>query len=383
MNIIYQNILKTALSSIDIKDKVNFVKLYWSAVDENILFNYAVKDEVASHVASILKVGDFSYNSCWDVEYEKVENTINVLMSVLDDVASVLRKHSIEIVALKNAGITRALYSNYACSPMGDLDLLVRVKDFRFAHKVILDELGFTFKFRSEFENEDIEEAFRGGGSEYFKFVDGIKVWLELQWRPIAGRWIQPHNEPDGLSLMNNSITVKHSAVRILAPEDNLLQVALHTAKHSYVRAPGFRLHSDVDRVVRFQKINWQKFEKKVCKLELRTAVYFSLFFSKELLETPIPIDILNKLKPIWYRGLIIKYFINKADIFDQKKPKFSKLGYIIFNLALYDTLSENFKAFFPPLDSLKIKYPIKTKWQLPYYYTLRFKDLLLKRAKL
>ena len=47
---------------------------------------------------------------------------------------------------------------------------------------------------------------------------------------------------------------------QILSPEDNLLQVALHTAKHSYVRAPGFRLHSDVDRIVCFQEINWNIF---------------------------------------------------------------------------------------------------------------------------
>ena len=52
---------------------------------------------------------------------------------------------------------------------------------------------------------------------------------------------------------------------------------------------PVFRLHSDVDRVVRFQTIDWNKFENKVCELSLKTAVYFSLFFAKELLETPIP----------------------------------------------------------------------------------------------
>ena len=182
---------------------------------------------------------------------------------------------------------------------------------------------------------------------------------------------------------MRNSMSIKNSSVKILAPEDNLLQVALHTAKHSYVRAPGFRLHSDVDRVIRFQQIDWTRFENGVLKLKLKTAVYFSLFFAKDLLGTSIPKEVLKKLRPTWYREIIIRHYIKKAGIYNQKNKKFSKLGYILFNLSLYDSIGENLLAIFPPFDSLKIRYPIKNKWSLPYFYLIRIKDLLFKRAKL
>jgi hypothetical protein len=383
MKNIYKEILNLALSGKDIEKKVAEIKSKWSLVNEQKLFKYAEIDEVASHIAFILKKTDIKFDSIWEEEYQKIDFRISILMDVLEEVASKLKESNIDIVALKNAGITKAIYKNNACSPMGDLDLLVRSKDFRNAHEIILKELGFTFKFRSEFEEEDLEDAFRGGGTEYYKIVEGYKVWLELQWRPIAGRWIQPHNEPNGDMLMDNSIGVENSNIRILAPEDNLLQVALHTAKHSYVRAPGYRLHSDVDRVVRFQSINWNKFENKVCDLELKTAVYFSLFFAKKLLETPIPETVLIKLKPVWFRGRSIHYFIKKAGLYNQNKKKFTRIGYILFNLSLYDSLGENLKAIFPPFDSLKIKYPITKKSQLPYFYAVRIKDLLFKRAKL
>ena len=379
----YKNILNLALSGRGKDEKVIQLEILWSMVTEELLFRYAQVDEVASHIAYILKSSNLKYASYWDKEYEEVNQRVSVLMYVLDEVATKLKEKDIEIVALKNAGIAKAIFKNNACSPMGDLDLLVRSKDFRNAHEIILKELGFTFKFRSEFEEEDLEDAFRGGGTEYYKIVEGYKVWLELQWRPIAGRWIQPHNEPNGDVLMDNSIGVENSNIRILAPEDNLLQVALHTAKHSYVRAPGYRLHSDVDRVVRFQPVNWSKFEKKVCDYELKTAVYFSLFFAKKMLDTPIPAAVLIKLKPLWYRKWSILYFIEKADLYNQNKKKFTKLGYIIFNLSLYDSIGENLKALFPPFDSIKIKYPIKNKWTLPYFYFVRIKDLLFKRAKL
>jgi hypothetical protein len=379
----YKEILNLALSGKSIDEKVSQLNKQWSLVKEESLFQHAQVDEVASHIAYILKSSDLIYASFWDKEYSKTDHCTSILMDVLDDVAHKLKENTIEIVALKNAGIAKAIYKNNVCSPMGDIDLLVRSKDFSRAHEIILNDLGFTFKFRSEFEFEDIEEAFRGGGTEYYKIVDGYKVWLELQWRPIAGRWIQPHNEPNGDKLMDNSIEVEGSDIRILSPEDNLLQVSLHTAKHSYVRAPGFRLHSDVDRIVRFQSVDWSKFERKVCDLELKTAVYFSLFFAKELIDTPIPKTILINLKPVWFRRKSIHYFIKKAGLYNQKKKKFTRIGYILFNLSLYDSLGENLKAIFPPLDSLKIKYPITRKIQLPYYYVLRIKDLLFKRAKL
>ena len=378
-----QEIMTLALSADKSDEKIDLFKNLLLNVDMNELYREAKVDEVDSHVAEMMMNSGIELERMWQKSYNSVDIKITNLMNELDRIALELLKNKIKIVALKNAGIARGIYSNYASSPMGDIDLLISTKDFHSAHKLILEKLGYTFKFRSEFEFEDLDYAFRAGGTEYYKIINGHKVWLELQWRPIAGRWIQAHNEPNGNELMRNSISIKNSSVKILAPEDNLLQVALHTAKHSYVRAPGFRLHSDVDRIIRFQQIDWLHFENIVLKLKLKTAVYFSLFFAKSLLGTPIPEEVLKKLSPIWYREIIIRYYVKKAGVYNQENKKFTKFGYIIFNLALYDTFSENLKAIFPPFDSLKIKYPITKKSQLPYFYILRLKDLLLKRAKL
>lgn len=378
-----QTILTLALSADKSDEKIDLFKSLLVNVDMNELYREAKVDEVDSHVAEMMRCSGIKLERMWQKSYDGTKTKISNLMNELDRVALELSKNKIKIVALKNAGIARGIYTNYASSPMGDIDLLISTKDFHFAHELILKKLGYIFKFRSEFEIEDLNDAFKGGGTEYYKIIDGQKVWLELQWRPIAGRWIQPHNEPNGNELVRNSISVKNSSVKILAPEDNLLQVALHTAKHSYVRAPGFRLHSDVDRIIRFQEIDWSRFENMVIKLKLKTAVYFSLFFANNLLSTPIPNEVLKKLRPTWYREIVIRYYIKKAGIFNQDNKKFTKFGYIIFNLALYDSIGENLKAIFPPFDSLKIKYPITNKYQLPYFYILRIKDLLIKRAKL
>jgi hypothetical protein len=380
-----EQILAIGLSSKDKEKRISELTRLWPKIEsERALFEAAKTDEVASHLAWLLKQSQLDYLSVlWLKEYDEVEKRVTILMDTLEEVATHLKQNSIEIVALKNAGITKGIYQNYACSPMGDIDLLVSTSNFHKAHQLLIEDMGFTFKFRSELDEEDIAEPFQGRRTEYYKKVADHIIWLELQWRPIAGRWIQPHHEPGGDELLRRSISVKNSYVRILAPEDNLLQVALHTAKHSYVRSPGFRLHSDVDRIVRFQIINWDAFLNQVIQFKLKTAVYFSLFFAKELLETPISEDVLKKLKPNWFRKKVVLYYLSKAGLFNQQKKKFSKIGYIIFNLALYDSIFEIKKAIFPPFDTLKMKYNIKSKWQIPYYHLKRIKELLFKRAKL
>ena len=154
----YKEILNLALSSKHIDEKVIKLKQLWSLIIEESLFQHAQEDEVASHIAYILKSSKLKYASFWDKVYIDTDHCITVLMDVLEEVASKLKENKIDIVALKNAGITKAIFKNNACSPMGDLDLLVRSKDFRKAHEIILNDLDFTFKFRSEFEEEDLED---------------------------------------------------------------------------------------------------------------------------------------------------------------------------------------------------------------------------------
>ena len=375
--------MNIALSSIKIEKKVIKLKSIWDLIDEKKLYHFAKIDEVSSHVAEVLKNTNIKYDPIWEIEYQRVENRIICLMNELENIAQLLSENNIKIVALKNAGIAKGIYNNYACSPMGDIDLLVKSEDFIKAHEIIVNDLGFTFKFRSEFENENLNEAFRSGGTEYYKFVNGYKIWLELQWRPIAGRWIQPHNEPNGDKLIDRSIEVKGSAVRLLSPEDNLLQVSLHTAKHSYVRAPGFRLHSDVDRIVRFQNINWDHFINLVVHKNLKTSVYFSLYYAKKLLDTPIPMFVFNNLKPKTINYYLIKRLISKAKVYNQRNKKFSKIGYIFFNLLLYDSFLEIIKAIFPPLKILREQDDVDSNWSLILFYVTRIKNLLFQRAKL
>jgi hypothetical protein len=317
----------------------------------------------------------------WEDSFLALEDRITEYMAELDKIAKLLDDHGIQLIALKNSGIARALYPFLGSSPMGDLDVLVKKSDFRKAHQKLIEH-GYTMKFRSPLEEENLDSAEQGGGAEYLvNLSSGHHLWFELQWRPIAGRWIRADQEPSAEDLMSRSISIADTHVRLLSAEDNLLQVALHTAKHTYVRAPGFRLHTDVDRVVRSTKINWDKFLKEVCAIEVKTAVYLSLALAKSLLRTPIPENVLVKLKPGRLKTKILVGWLCRVGLFDPDGKKWGRFGYIIFVCFLYDNASGLLKSIFPSANAIRAHYPNSKKKTLAWLYLIRAIDLIKNRV--
>lgn len=345
------------------------------------LFRIAEANEVTSHVGHALRERGIDLPAAWHEVHQQTERRIARYMAELDAIAKALKAKNIPLVALKNAGIARALHDCLGCCPMGDLDALVRRQDFREAHQVLV-KLGYQFEFRSPLERAEIDEAELGGGSEYWKQLDdGSRLWFELQWRPIAGRWLRPDQEPSAEELMARSIDVPQTDVKLLSPTDNLLQVAVHTAKHSYVRAPGFRLHTDVDRIVNAQEIDWDMFMADVKRRELKTAVYFSLRIPAELFATPIPTDVIAELSPPAWKTSQLNRQLLKAGLLYPDRPKFSRVGYIGFNALLYDSWSGLWRGLFPAAAWMRQRYQAEGFWLYPAYFQ-RIVGLACRRTK-
>ena len=359
------------------------VRLLHQSIGDKKLFELCEHNKISSIAADALAqcYGQKKIASYWLNAYKNVDVRISQYMLELEKVASLFASYDIPLVALKNSGITKALYPHYGACPMGDIDVLVKKTNFRQAHNILIKQ-GYNLEFRSILEEENLDKAEQSGGAEYtVKLPNGDKLWFELQWRPVAGRWIRPDQEPSADELIEQSVKSEGSNVRILSPEDNLLQVALHTAKHTFVRAPGFRLHTDVDRIVRTTNINWDLFVSKVCALQVKTASFLSLAFAHDLLGTPIPLDVLDRIRPIaWKQHLMVKW-LKYVGLFDPDKKKWGKLGYIIFVALLYDDIKGLFKGIFPPVTSINDYYSNKNKLWIPFLYLRRIIKLIFKRT--
>lgn len=355
--------------------EIEFITDRFKHTDKNVFFELCREHELDGVVGGFALENGISLPEFWLDSYNKNKNHLNFLKEKAKEICEIMDMNGISMVVLKNGGIMMDIVNDAAKCPMEDIDSLVRKDDFFKAHEILVRN-GFNFKFRSEYEFEKLDQAYRDGSTEYYITTpSGEKMWFELAWRPIAGRWIRPDMEPDTDEFINNSYCASGTKVHILSPEDNLLQVCIHTAKHSYVRAPGLRLHLDVERIVSNKEIDWELFVKKVEDVHVKTATYFSLFIPSVLFNTPVPQWVLDRLKPKNANSLIKQ--IGKAGLLHPKKRKFSKLGFLKFQTSLYDTNVDMLKTLYPGSAKMYELYNFDCKFKIPIYVLYRALDLL------
>lgn len=345
-------------------------------------YEVAKEHELVSTIGAKLskKIG-LDLGDPWKKEMDETRSRLGFLFAKVEELGEDLNAHGIPLILLKNGGIAIDIMEDLAECPMGDIDMLCRKSDFHKAHDIILKH-GFTFKFRSVYESEDLDEAFADGSTEYSIKNGEETAWVELAWRPVAGRWIRKDKEPKADDLVATSHKSKRSVNHVLSNEDNLLQVSCHTAKHSYVRAPGYRLHLDVDRIVSNLEIDWDLFIKKVNEVHSRTAVYFSLYLAQELLGTKIPTRVLDAIRPSKRKERCIMKMLLRANLMHPHGRKFSKIGFLRFQTALYDSFGDFWAVLFPPSSDLKLKYKYKNCMLTPYYWVWYVLDMMGIRKK-
>ena len=323
--------------------------------------------------AFALEIG-LSLGEEWQTEFERQTAHLSFLRDKAVEICALMEENGIPMVVLKNGGIMVDMMDHPAKCPMEDIDTLIKKSDFYKAHNLLVNN-GFVFKFRSEYEAEKLDEAYRDGSTEYYILTpNGEKMWFELAWRAVAGRWIRLDLEPGADGLVERSHCAKDTKVHILSPEDNLLQVSIHTAKHSYVRAPGLRLHLDVERIVANTKIDWELFLKKVNETHVRTSTYFSLYIPSVLFGTPIPQWVLDELKPKKAKG--IEKMLAKAGLLHPKGAKFNKVQFLRFQTSLYDSFGDMMKVLNPGKEKMHELYQYKNPLLTPWYLLVRGLDL-------
>lgn len=374
--------LMLALSK-ELSDDREDLKVRLAQEDMEDFFRLCQEHELDGVVASHILQWDLAQlPDYWQEAYEKEKRHLGFLKEKAAQICSLMADNGITMVVLKNGGIMQDMVEDPAACPMEDIDSLVKKSDFKKAHQILIDN-GFLFKFRSEFEEEDLEAAFRDGSTEYrIDTPEGKKMWFELAWRAVAGRWIRRDLEPDADALIENAYFAPGTKVGILSAEDNLLQVSVHTAKHSYVRAPGLRLHLDVERIVAHKEINWKLFLEKVEAAHVKTSTYYSLYLAKMLFDTPVPREVLDHLYPGKRKDKRILKLISKAGLLHPKKRKFSKMEFLRFQTSLYDSFRDAWFVLYPKNGGLHEIYGYKSPLLTPYYLALRGLDLVGVRKK-
>lgn len=362
--------------------EVNELLSLFKSVDGKKFISLCVEHQFEGMVSSFLKKHKYPmskeweqlYNNCRQKAYEKLETTKGI--------CDHMHGNGIDMIVLKNGSILADMIDDLAKMPMGDIDTVVRKRDFMKAYSVMIEN-GYKFEYSNEYEVPDINHAYRDGDAEYWKQIAPDHLFCcEIAWRIVAGRWMRPDCEPNTEDSFTRMHYAKDSYIGILDPVDNLVQVCIHTAKHSYLRAPGLRLNLDVERIVAHNTIDWDLFVKKVEDAHTKTAAYYSLYIPSVLFDTPIPSYVLDSLRPSKAKQKHIEEMLGKAGFLNPKAKKFSRTGFLRFQTSLYDSLDDMWHTLYPNAKWLKERYNFNSNLKIPYFIAIRGLDLVGIRKK-
>ena len=365
-------------------EELDRIQLLYVDVGDQVALRVATDNKLVPMMAHGLMdaIGETNLPAHWIEAHRVAYLKTTAFLRELDHLSWLLADQGVPTVAIENGGIAHGVYPCKGCFASSDLEVLVERRHLSLVDEILIRE-GYERASRGRSMSEDPVQWDRDirGWDNYRKVLDrGIVFWLNLQWRPVLRRWLPMGRELSTAELIARSVQIAEDSthVRLLAPEDNLLVCAWHTASHSYVRGPGVRLQLDVDRLVRRVSINWDIFLSRARTHKVAAIVFPSLAIPKALFGTPIPERVLKDLVPSARRRQAIMHMIERASVFSRGLHKFSPLEFVWLEAHLCDdsVLAGLLRVFFPPVEWMQEGYGFRNKLALPYCYAHRLTDL-------
>lgn len=249
---------------------------------------------------------------------------------LLDAAAAVMDRAGVPHAAIEAGGVLAAteLPARAYCS--GDLDLIVAPPDLRAVERALEAE-GFDVAERDGRVHTERIECRRVD-------PDGTELWLEVATRPFT-RTFAPLALEDRLAcwLSRARPSVCRPALQVLAPADLLCQVAVHTSLHSWVRAPGLRLHVDTARVVADTELSWDAVLDEVGRLGGAVRVWLSLVLARDLLGAEVPQRVLEALAPGRVRQRSARALLDRQGLLADGRPKLPRAEAIALDVLVSD----------------------------------------------
>lgn len=199
-------------------------------------------------------------------------------------------QQGITAVPYKGAVLANSVYGNLAMRQSGDIDIIVQRSDI-LKVKPILLSLGYE---RTKKLTDAQELAFFQSKREHtYDFIDYARqILIEIHWRitPRFSSLIEPKHfwnylEPHAFS---------GSTVNSLPLDYWLPILCVHGSRHCW-QCLGWIC--DVAELIRRHDIDWDKSISFASSLGCRRMLFLGLFLASELIETPLPAEVLRQIQ--------------------------------------------------------------------------------------
>jgi hypothetical protein len=240
--------------------------LYWQlAAGESLPIPPEVSDRLARHFQAKAVLNLF---------------LIRQLLALL----RLLGEHGIDAIPFKGVVLATSAYGNCTLRKPGDLDVLIRPRDALKAKNLLISQ-GFSLVTPVQ------EDGFpsKAGKYEYRFTRDQDDLVIELRWR-LTQRHVSSVLSFESLWERRKEIRLADADVPDLAPEDLLLILCLHGAKHYWARLMWI---TDLAELLRSSpSLNWDYIQEQASKLGAQRTLALGLLLAGALLDAPLPANI-------------------------------------------------------------------------------------------
>jgi hypothetical protein len=185
------------------------------------------------------------------------------------------------VLPFKGPVLAQALYGDPGCRTFSDLDILISPANFERA-KEALAQLGYC----PSAELSPATESFwlRNGYERSFDGPGG-KNLVELQWA-LLPKFYAVDLEVEGLLARSGRAIVGEYEMRHLSPEDSVLVLSLHAAKHLWGRMIWL---VDIAQALRIEKIDYDLVLANARILGITRILGVTFWLVKNVLEGELP----------------------------------------------------------------------------------------------
>jgi hypothetical protein len=186
------------------------------------------------------------------------------------------------VLAYKGPSLATILNGDVTGRQFADIDLLVHPSAVQ-KSKAALAELGYTAQCSL---TDRQEESFIHSGYEYgFDLPDAQNI-LELKWRLLPRFY---SIDFDVAAFFDRAITIEVGGypVRTLCPDDLLLVLCVHAAKHAWSE---LSLLWDISQLIQSRPIHWDSVYEQADQLGIRRILDVNLVLVPILMGDPFPL---------------------------------------------------------------------------------------------
>lgn len=201
------------------------------------------------------------------------------LIRILERVSTL----GVDVMPYKGLALAELLYGDIALRQTGDIDLLIRTQDLPIIRDAIR-ELGYTP--HDSFTPAQERAYLKSGYEHAFDGTAGPNL-LELQWA-IQPRFYAIDFDMAGLFARAVTVSVAGRLVKTPCPEDLLLVLSAHAAKHVWERLVWL---CDIAQLVKMPSLNWQRIWQDANRLGMSRILQVTLLAADRLLGATIPVS--------------------------------------------------------------------------------------------